>query len=543
MTTAESPSSRAAHPVELPQPALEGASSERPTVPRWWRATDTVSALCTRLSFVVVAWLLLVQGQSWVRVGLVLTVAALAYFAGGPLAAVALDRFTARQLSIVTDLASAVALAGVPYFTRNVTALCVLVAVLGALRAVSDAAKLVLTGAATTIVTDDDDKSAPSREWLIGSVVLVAGAAIGAVAAWLGAVGAIWLVAMLLAVCAAIVVRSAPGPAPEPLPGSELDHDATPAAVSAPAGTLADLWRQPLARRIGVVAFLAGLFAFTGAVILGVVWVRDVFASPDPLGVVGGAFVLAAVGGGVVFTAVAARPLRYLLLALGFAIGGGAVSILGGLAPTDLLVIVVALVVGLATATAIPLFGLVVANRIPARLRGRVGAVAAAVIAAGIPPGAFLASWIVGSTPLLVAVAVGAACYLAATLVPFFAHRTWQELLPAGETVSILRRWPKLTGRLAVTLAYADGQWLVELRRGRALLGSRHAVGSAEALSMLALLNVPALSHGVEAALATDQSEASRQVDRVRGELAELEAKLTGLNEMVELNDAGKSGS
>jgi len=268
-----------------------------------------------------------------------------------------------------------------------------------------------------------------------------------------------------------------------------------------------------------------------------------VFASPDPLGVVGGAFVLAAVGGGVVFTAVAGRPLRYLLLALGFAVGGGAVSIMAGLAPTELLVVVVALVVGLATATAAPLFGLVVANRVPARLRGRVGAVATAVIAAGIPPGAFLAGWIVGHTPLLVAVAVGATCYLVATLIPFFAHRTWQELVPAGETVSILRRWPKLAGRLAVTLAYADGQWLVELRRGRALLGSRHAVGSAEALSMLALLNVPALSRGVEAALASDQSEASRQVDRVRGELAELEAKLTGLNEMVELNDAGKSGS
>jgi len=102
---------------------------------------------------------------------------------------------------------------------------------------------------------------------------------------------------------------------------------------------------------------------------------------------------------------------------------------------------------------------------------------------------------------------------------------------------------PKASPGLTVTLAYADGQWLVELRRGRALLGSRHAVGSAEALSMLALLNVPALSRGVEAALASDQSEASRQVDRVRGELAELEAKLTGLNEMVELNDAGKSGS
>jgi MFS family permease len=512
------------------QSALEGASSERPTVPRYWRAIDTVSTLCTRLSFVVVAWLLLVHGQSWVRVGLVLSVQALAFLAGGPVGAVALERFSARQVSVATDLASAVALAAVPFLTRNVIVLCLLAALLGLLRAVNDVGKHVLTGAAASIDTDDEGTSARSREWLVGLVVLVAGAAVGAVAAWLDAVGAIWVVAMLLTVCAAMVVRSAPASEP-----AEADADA-------PEGTVAELWRQPLARRIGVVALLTGLFAFTGAVILGVVWVRDVFASPDPLGVVGGAFVVAAVAGGLVFTAVAAHPIRYLLLAIGFAIGGGAVAVLGGLAPTELLVVLVALVVGLATATAVPVLGLVLANRVPARLRGRVGAVATAVVAASVPPGAFAASWIVGQAPLLVAVSVGAACYLAAMLIPFFAYQTWQELLPAGEMASILRRWPKLTGRLAVTLAYADGQWLVELRRGRALLGSRHAVGSAEALAMLAMLNVPALSRGVEAALASDQSEASRQVDRVRGELAELEAKLTGLNEMVELNDTSKSG-
>jgi MFS family permease len=531
-----------AQPAEPALPALEGASSERPTVPRYWRAADTVSALCTRLSFVVVAWLLLVHDQNWIRVGLVLTVQAVAFLAGGPLGAVALDRLDARQLSFATDLASAVVLAAVPFLTRSVVLLCLLVALLGLLRAVNDVAKLVLTGAAASIDTDDEGPSARSREWLVGVVVLVAGAAIGAVAAWLDAVGAIWVVAMLLAVCAAMVVRSAPATVPGSLPEPKLDGDPEPAEANAAAGSVADLWRQPLARRIGVVALLTGLFAFTGAAILGVVWVRDVFASPDPLGLVGGAFVVAAVAGGLVYTAVAAHPIRYLVLALGFAIGGSAVAVLGGLAPTELLVVVVALVVGLASATAVPVLGLVVANRVPARLRGRVGAVSTAVIAVAIPPGAFAASWIVERAPLLVAVSVGAACYLAAMLIPFFAYQTWQELLPAGETASILRRWPKLTGRLAVTLAYADGQWLVELRRGRALLGSRHAVGSAEALAMLAMLNVPALSRGVESALASDQSEASRQVDRVRGELAELEAKLTGLNEMVELNDAGKSG-
>lgn len=523
--------------AELPQPTVDGASAERPTVPRWWRAVDAVSTLATRVSFVVIAWLLLAYDQSWVRIGLVLTVQAVAYLAGGPLATALLDRLGADRVALAADLTSALALASVAFFTNDLLGLAVLVAALGLLRAASDLAKLVLAGAAAAVDSYEDTSSrTPAREWLVGSVVLVAGAAIGAAAAWLGPVGALWLVAVSLAGCAAMIVRAAPNLPAEPV----IESAPPPGEEPPPEPTLTDLRRLPLAQRLAVVTLVTGVFALTGAVILGAVWVRDVFTSPEPLGVLGGAFVLAAIGGSVVFTAAAAHPLRYLLLALGYLIGGGAVAVRNGLAPTELLVVAVAMVVGLATASVVPVLGLLVANRIPTRLRSRVGALAVAVTAVGIPLAAFAGGWLAEHTSVLLGVALGAACYLVAMLVPVFAYRTWQELVPAAEMVSILRRWPKLTGRLAVTLAYADGQWLVEVRRGRALLGSRHAVGSAEALSMLSLLNVPALSRGVEAALVNDKTEASRQVDRVRGELAELEAKLTGLNEMVELNDATK---
>jgi hypothetical protein len=129
-------------------------------------------------------------------------------------------------------------------------------------------------------------------------------------------------------------------------------------------------------------------------------------------------------------------------------------------------------------------------------------------------------------------------------MIPVASHKTWQRLSPeieAGPTLAIGGVGPKLLSRLAVTLAYADGQWLVEVRNGRALLGTRHPVRSAQAMSMLAQLEVPGLQGGVEKALATDQSEASRQVDRMRRELAELEAKLTGINEMVVLAEENKN--
>ena len=74
----------------------------------------------------------------------------------------------------------------------------------------------------------------------------------------------------------------------------------------------------------------------------------------------------------------------------------------------------------------------------------------------------------------------------------------------------------------------------------RALLGSRHLVKSAEALNMLALLDVPGVHDSVEKALAVDQTEAARQAERMRNELSELEAKLAGLTEMVEITETHK---
>jgi hypothetical protein len=110
------------------------------------------------------------------------------------------------------------------------------------------------------------------------------------------------------------------------------------------------------------------------------------------------------------------------------------------------------------------------------------------------------------------------------------------DLPPPG----VRRAGQKLAGRISVTLAYADGQWLVEVRRGRALLGSRHPVKSAEALRMLASLDVPAVNRGIEQALADDQDEATRQAQRMRNRLAEVEAKLAGIQEMVDLSEDRK---
>jgi hypothetical protein len=491
-----------------------------PEPPPAWRATEAVSALGTRMSFAAVAWLVLVEAPDLARLALVVGVQALAYLLACAAAPWLLGRVDPARVSFAADLVGAVAIVLVAVFATHPVAVAVLVGVVGATRAPSDLAKNLLAAAAAHTAVVDGRRPVPTREWLARPGLVVAGAGLGALAAWLGPAGALWLIGLAFAACAALVVLAAP--------------ERT--AVSAPvvADDLADLRRSRLARRLAVVLLLTGFLGQAATVAVVPVWAHGVLGSAHTLGVVGGACVLSAVAGGVVLTALAVRPIRYLLLGLGFLAGGGAVAVLQGMAPVGLLVVVGAFLAGLATASVTPVLGGLLSHRIPAPLRGRVAAAAAIVTGVGVALGSFAGGWVVAHTSVRLAIGLAAVGYLLAVLTPVFGYRTWQALGAADAPV--LAAAPRLSARLSVTLAYADGQWLVEVRKGRALLGSRHPVQPAQALSTLSMLEVPGLRTQVEQALATDQTEASRHVDRMRTELTELEAKLAGLKEMMDLS-------
>ncbi|MDI1463954.1 hypothetical protein QEZ54_23495 [Catellatospora sp. KI3] len=300
-------------------------------------------------------------------------------------------------------------------------------------------------------------------------------------------------------------------------------------------GALAELRSDGLVRRLAAVLFFTNLLVQAGAVILVLVWVGEALREPELLGLVGGAFLLGAVTGAVVLSGLAREPLRYLLVALGFLAGGGTLAVLDGLRPVLLLVVVVAFLSGATMSSVTPALGTLLSQRVPAPVRSRIGGYAAALAYLGIPVGTVAGAWVTGRYELRTALAVAVGAYLVALLLPVFAYRTWRQL-DAGAP-AMLTGAARLPARLAVTLAYANGQWLVEVRKGRNLLGARHLVKSSEALSMLTLLDVPGVRRSVEEALAADQTEAVRQAERMRTELAELEAKLAGLSEMAELSE------
>ncbi|MFF5055119.1 hypothetical protein ACFY1S_18240 [Micromonospora sp. NPDC000663] len=103
------------------------------------------------------------------------------------------------------------------------------------------------------------------------------------------------------------------------------------------------------------------------------------------------------------------------------------------------------------------------------------------------------------------------------------------EKPPARRAVRAAK--PKSPAGLTVTLAYADGEWTVAAQQGSKALAKPYVVKPAEALKMVALVDVPGVQEAVEQILGTERAEAEQQAEKLRAELAEIEARLAELRE------------
>ncbi len=103
------------------------------------------------------------------------------------------------------------------------------------------------------------------------------------------------------------------------------------------------------------------------------------------------------------------------------------------------------------------------------------------------------------------------------------------EPKPAKRAVKAAK--PKSPAGLTMTLAYAEGEWTVAAQQGAKALAKPYVVKPAEALRMVALVDVPGVQEAVEQILAAERAEAEQQAEKLRAELAEIEARLAELRE------------
>ncbi|GAB3138111.1 hypothetical protein GCM10027290_05140 [Micromonospora sonneratiae] len=107
------------------------------------------------------------------------------------------------------------------------------------------------------------------------------------------------------------------------------------------------------------------------------------------------------------------------------------------------------------------------------------------------------------------------------------------ETKPAKAAKAKAAAKPKVPAGLTVTLAYADGEWTVAATQGSKSLAKPYVIKPVEALKMVGLVDVPGVQEAVEQIMSAERSEAEQQAEKLRAELAEIEARL------AELRDAG----
>lgn len=88
---------------------------------------------------------------------------------------------------------------------------------------------------------------------------------------------------------------------------------------------------------------------------------------------------------------------------------------------------------------------------------------------------------------------------------------------------------PKPQPSLTVTLAYAEGEWTVSAQQGSRVLAKPYLIKPAEALKLVSLVDVPGVQEAVEQIVAAERAEAEQQAERLRAQLAEVEARLAEL--------------
>ncbi|GIF66179.1 putative drug antiporter protein precursor [Asanoa ishikariensis] len=384
-----------------------------------------------KMTMLALPWLVLDTSGSLTRVGLVAFAQTGCYvlvkIAGAPW----IDRLGRKRCAVAGGLASAVVLAAAPVLSHSAglpfAALLVIVAALGAVQSITDAAKRLMvpdlvaaSGAPLERVTSLY-AGVERLSFLLGTP------AAGLLITFLGAVNVLLLdavAALLAALLIAVAVPAAPRP------------ESTDGYLESLRVGLRYVRTDRLLLSISALLLFANLIDQATMAVYVPAWIKQVFDNPSLLGTIAGAYGLGAVLGSMAFAWLGPRLPRYATFAVSLLLAGS--PLLFGMALTTSLPLLLGICVwaGAMSASINPIISSAMFERVPPDLHARVFGFTGSLAWAGIPLGGLLGGLVLdtlGRTPGLL---LSASLYLGVTLLPLVFRRTWRELdrdeLPAA---------------------------------------------------------------------------------------------------------------
>lgn len=377
---------------------------------------DIGSALGSRVSLVAIPWLVLTLTGSATDLGLVATAEYLPYLLTSTLLMPMADRYGLRTSTVVCDLLSAAATAGVAgYPHQGLGSLLVLVGLAGALRGVGDRTKHVLIRPAAIASGYSMLRVTSLYEGLNRLATLLGAPLGGLLIVWVGARGAVWLDAASFAFCGLLVAGFVAAPAASAKAVTEVGER----YWTALRGGFQFLWRDRVLSMMLTTVFALNAFSYAANVVFLPVWADEVLHSPEALGLTLGVFAAGTLLGTLVLGVLAPRLPQYLTFLLGALIAGAPRLFVLGLTSNLPLVLVVSFIGGFGLASVNPILGVAMYERIPERLQARVIGLCTTVCFIGLPVGTFFGGWSVSAFGLhatLIGAAVGCLLFNVAPL-------------------------------------------------------------------------------------------------------------------------------
>jgi MFS family permease len=381
-------------------------------------SADAISLAGNFVAQIAIPWYVLVTTGSatWTAVAVFLNF--LPIVLAGLFGGVVVDRLGFRKTSIAADLASAGAVAAIPFLEATVGIELWQVLALVFLGALLDApgstARMALFPDAIELAGVPTERASGIRGAIQQSAVLVGGPVGGLLVATLGPTTALWLDAGSFLVSAALVAGFIPRPAAK----ERADGEAKGRFFTELAEGLRFIWSTRVMRAV-ILTVLVTNFLDAPFPVLMSVFARQEYGSATDLGLIYGAFGAAALASSLTFSAVGHRLPRRLTFLTCFVTFPVMYLVLATLPPLGV-ALVGAAIFGFAAGPVNPLLMTIGFELVPADLRGRVFGATRAGAWAAIPLGVLLGGVVVDALGVATTFLVIGACYLAVTAFGFF---------------------------------------------------------------------------------------------------------------------------